>query len=262
MPVSEISPEMLKIATDAVEVVKEYPRTEAVLKIFPELSQNNDIASDFLFSELKRIEALTSLQKLSDIENGTNLLEKYLKNFDEVSRIQALREIGRTSSVIEQQMRRLDAADKLKDAHSWIKEINPNLSPDKIVQAELGIDIDKIVKDPYMNNCGACTISVFSRLEGVDGFVATKNNIKSLEEMTAITGREFVNMTPEMIEQYLIDQGSGSHAMIGVYRAAGSGHFFNAANIDGRIVALDGQDGSIAPWPPDYGNVTEWHMSV
>ncbi len=80
--------------------------------------------------------------------------------------------------------------------------------------------------------------------------------------MNALTGMEQVTMTPEEIQQTLLDQGNGAHAIIGIDRADGPGHWFNAANIDGKVVAIDGQTGEISDWPPDYGDVTNWDMSM
>ena len=32
--------------------------------------------------------------------------------------------------------------------------------------------------------------------------------------------------------------------------------------VDGKVVAIDGQTGEILDWPPDYGDVVNWEMSV
>ena len=71
-----------------------------------------------------------------------------------------------------------------------------------------------------------------------------------------------VSMSPAEIERRLLEQGDGAHAIIGIDRAEGPGHWFNAACIDGRVVAIDGQTGEITEWPPDYGNVVNWEMSI
>ena len=87
-------------------------------------------------------------------------------------------------------------------------------------------------------------------------------NIGYNSEIEALTGMEQVSMSPQEIEQRLLDAGDGAHAIIGIDRAEGPGHWFNAACINGKVVAIDGQDGSISEWPPDYGNVVNWEMSV
>lgn len=137
----------------------------------------------------------------------------------------------------------------LNDIQSWLGDINPNFD---------AFDPDS----PYCNNCGSCALAVYKRLEGDTESVASAENIGYNEEMEALTGMEQVSMSPEEIERSLLTQGDGAHAIIGIDRAEGAGHWFNAANIGGRIVAIDGQTGEIRDWPPDYGDVVNWEMSV
>ncbi len=80
--------------------------------------------------------------------------------------------------------------------------------------------------------------------------------------MEALTGMEQIPLSPEEIAARLLEAGDGAHAIIGIDRAVGAGHWFNAANIGGKVVAIDGQSGEINDWPPDYGNVVNWEMSV
>lgn len=139
---------------------------------------------------------------------------------------------------------------RLRNINSWIGEINPNFDP---------FDIDS----PYCNNCGCCALSIYSRLEGIGKICATDINIPRDPQMEAIIGKKFIPMTPEAIEQYMLDRGTGAHEIIGINRYSGPGHWFNVANIDGRVVAIDGQDGSIRGWPPEhYGDIAEWEISV
>ena len=137
----------------------------------------------------------------------------------------------------------------IDDVCSWLRDINPNFD---------AFDPES----PYCNNCGSCAFAVFQRLEGNTEICATAENIGYNEEMEALTGMEQVPMSPEDIEQALLSQGNGAHAIIGIDRAEGPGHWFNAACIDGKVVAIDGQTGEITDWPPDYGNVVNWEMSV
>ncbi len=139
--------------------------------------------------------------------------------------------------------------DEINEVGSWLKEINPNFDP---------FDWES----PYNNNCGSCTYAVYRRLEGDTEIVATADNIGYNSEMEALTGMEQVSMSPEEIASRLLEQGEGAHAIIGVDRAEGPGHWFNAACIDGKVVAIDGQSGEILDWPPDYGDVVNWEMSV
>ena len=73
---------------------------------------------------------------------------------------------------------------------------------------------------------------------------------------------EQVSMSPYEIEQRLLSEGDGAHAIIGIDRAQGAGHWFNAACLNGKVVAIDGQSGEVMDWPPDYGDVVNWEMSV
>ena len=100
-------------------------------------------------------------------------------------------------------------------------------------------------------------------LSGNPDIAATAENIGTVEEMNALTGMEQVPMGPDEIQQYLLQQGPGAHAIVGIDRAEGPGHWFNAICLDDHtVVALDGQTGEIYDWPPDYGDVTNWDVSV
>ena len=140
-------------------------------------------------------------------------------------------------------------AQDLEEIQSWLGDINPNFD---------AFDPES----PYCNNCGSCALAVYRRLEGDTTSCASAENIGYNEEMEAITGMEQVSMSPEEIERTLLEQGDGAHAIIGIDRAEGPGHWFNAACVDGRVVAIDGQTGEITDWPPDYGDVVNWEMSV
>ena len=137
----------------------------------------------------------------------------------------------------------------IRDIDNWLGDINPNFDE---------FDTDS----PYCNNCGSCAYAVWKRLEGNDDICASAENIGYNDEMEALTGMEQVSMSPDDIESGLLAQGDGAHAIIGIDRAEGPGHWFNAACIDGKVVAIDGQSGEIFDWPPDYGDVVNWEMSV
>lgn len=138
---------------------------------------------------------------------------------------------------------------KLTDLSNWLGDINPNFDE---------FDIDS----PYCNNCGSCAYAVYQRLEGSNDACASADNIPYNSDMTALTGMEQVSMSPEEIKNRLLAEGDGAHAIIGIDRAEGCGHWFNAACIDGKVVAIDGQTGEVTDWPPDYGNVVNWEMSI
>lgn len=101
------------------------------------------------------------------------------------------------------------------------------------------------------------------RLEGNGTPVASAENIGTIAEMNALTGMEQVSMSPDEIRDTLTGMGPGSHAIIGIDRSEGPGHWFNAYCPDGvHVYAIDGQTGQIDDWPPDYGDVTNWDMSI
>ena len=137
----------------------------------------------------------------------------------------------------------------IDEVGNWLEEINPNFDP---------FDLES----PYCNNCGSCAYAVYRRLEGDNEICATEENIGYNDQMEALTGMEQVSMSPEEIQKRLIESGDGAHAIIGIDRSEGPGHWFNAANIGGKIVAIDGQSGEVTDWPPDYGDVVNWEMSV
>lgn len=143
----------------------------------------------------------------------------------------------------------LHEAQDMSEVQAWLGDINPNFD-----------EFDP--ESPYCNNCGSCALAVYQRLEGDADSCASAENIGYNEEMEAITGMEQVSMDPSEIERRLLEEGDSAHAIIGIDRAEGTGHWFNAACIDGQVVAIDGQTGEISEWPPDYGDVVNWEMSV
>lgn len=137
----------------------------------------------------------------------------------------------------------------IEGVRSWLKEVNPNYDP---------FDFSS----PYIVNCGACAYVVHERLNGNDAVCASANNISTTGEMEKLLGRKIVSTTPEIIHDTLMEIGDGAHSVIGVDRSCGPGHWFNAACIEGKVVAIDGQSGEIKEWPPDYGDVVSWEMSI
>ena len=137
----------------------------------------------------------------------------------------------------------------VNDVSEWLGDINPNFD-----------EFDP--ESPYCNNCGSCAFAVYQRFEGSTDSCASADNIGYNSEMEALTGMDQVSMSPDEIEQRLLAEGDGAHAIIGIDRAQGPGHWFNAACINGKVVAIDGQSGEIRDWPPDYGDVVNWEMSV
>lgn len=142
-------------------------------------------------------------------------------------------------------------AQGLDDIKSWLGEINPKYTGDPF--------------DKYSNNCGSCAAAVHARLEGDGTAVATANTL-SVPEMESVTGRLQRTMSPSEIHDALVAEGPGAHAVIGVDRQTGPGHWFNAYYDGKQVVAIDGQSGRILGWPPDYGvptsPVVNWDAGI
>ena len=200
---------------------------------------------------------------LSEAERAELIKDNYAKrdlfsqNYDkEFAELQAAREelAGKVSSSqldATNAVQEIDVTDvpTLEDVSDWINDINPNYDP-----------FDW--QSPYSNNCGSCAFAVEQRLDGNTDISATSENIGTIEEMNKITGMEQVAMSPDEIKDYLVSQGPGSHGIVGIDRVSGPGHWFNAYYDGEKVVAIDGQTGEINDWPPDYGDVTNWDISV
>lgn len=134
---------------------------------------------------------------------------------------------------------------------TWLGEINPNFNP---------YDAD----DRYENNCGCCAYAVSQRLEGKEDISSGPDNIGTEEGMEAITGHEFKETSPEEISSSLIDKGPGAHAIVGIDRVEGPGHWFNVYCPDGKnVYYVDGQNNMVEGWPPkDLGNISRWVMEI
>lgn len=142
----------------------------------------------------------------------------------------------------------------LNDATKWIADINPNYYSPFILPKN----------NPYRVNCGSCAFAVDARLSGSDDLIASRTNISTDYAMEVATGKKCVYMPIEHIEDYLRNQGPGSHLIVGINRGptpdgySQSGHWFNAFFDGENFYTIDGQCGKILEWPYDYGCVTEW----
>ena len=213
-----------------------------------------------LNEELKQINENPNLSEAERAELIKDIYAKrdlFSQNYDkEFAELQAAREdlAGKVSSSqldAKNAVQEIDVTDvpKLEDVSDWINDINPNYDP-----------FDW--QSPYSNNCGSCAFAVEQRLDGNTDISATSENIGTIEEMNKITGMEQVAMSPDEIKDYLVSQGPGSHGIVGIDRVSGPGHWFNAYYDGEKVVAIDGQTGEINDWPPDYGDVTNWDISV
>jgi hypothetical protein len=136
----------------------------------------------------------------------------------------------------------------LPEVESWLGDINPNYASDPF--------------DPrWSENCGSCTLAVFKRFDGELDVIATDKTF-SIPEMENATGLRQVSLSPEDIAQKLIEQGPGSHTVIGIDREVGPGHWFNAVYDGERVYAVDGQTNRIHDWPPDFGPVSNWDAGI
>lgn len=169
---------------------------------------------------------------------------------DDVELTDGAMEVNGETAEAEDVVEETETVPNLENVSGWLNEVNPNFDP---------FDLDS----PYCNNCGSCAYAVYQRLEGIStDSCASAENIGYNSEMEALTGMEQVSMSPAEIEERLLEQGDGAHAIIGIDRMEGPGHWFNAACLDGKVVAIDGQSGEILDWPPDYGDVVNWEMSI
>jgi hypothetical protein len=141
------------------------------------------------------------------------------------------------------------AGASVEDIQGWLGNINPGYSP----FSKRG------------SNCGNCALAVFKTLNGGAASDAGLGTL-STDQMEAATGRKQISMSPSEIETLLRAAGPGSHAVVGIDRASGPGHWFNAYYDGHDVWAVDGQTGTIKGWPPNYGSpsnpITLWDSSV
>ena len=102
----------------------------------------------------------------------------------------------------------------ISEIKSWLSDINPSYTGDQF--------------SPYSWNCGSCALAVFKRLSGDTSAVAGADMLTPVHEVESVTMKNQIQMTPSEISNYLINQGPGSHAVVGVDRSDDSGHWFNA----------------------------------
>ena len=132
------------------------------------------------------------------------------------------------------------------DIRAWLDQVNPNYNGSP--------------HDPYSNNCGSCSVSVHDGLNGGAPNPAGPDTL-TIPEMEAATGLPQVPMSPTEIADELIAGGPGSHAVIGIDRPHGPGHWFNAYYDGTKVYAVDGQTGQILDWPPSYG-ASNWDAAI
>jgi hypothetical protein len=120
---------------------------------------------------------------------------------------------------------------------SWLRAVNAD-------EAQPGRD----------NNCGECARAVHGTWHGRPAAAAALADRDSAGEaagrMAEWAGRRPVRATMAEIGQRLEQLGPGSSAVVGCDWKGGGGHWFNAVNDAGRVLAVDGQRNRVGPWPP------------
>ncbi|MCK9897876.1 toxin glutamine deamidase domain-containing protein [Frankia sp. AgB32] len=119
----------------------------------------------------------------------------------------------------------------------WVEDINPD-------RAAPGRD----------NNCGDCTRASELTWRGEPSEAAALADPDALGEpagrMQVWAGAEFRLSDSDEIEDDLRRAGPGSSAVVLVRWSTSGAHFFNAVNEGGRVLAVDGQGGTVEAWPP------------
>lgn len=240
------SPKVLKRDLTDEELAARDRDTEETLDNYREnlrdYGVDEETIEEFIDQERDKINA--EYESLDNGDTSSNIYHMPT-NWEEVANELKNPENASDSTNVEQ----IAEAQDINDISGWLGDINPNFD-----------EFDP--ESPYCNNCGSCAFAVYNRLNGDTDMCASAENIGYNDEMNALTGMEQVSMSPDEIESRLLAEGNGAHAIIGIDRAQGPGHWFNAACVDGKVVAIDGQTGEILDWPPDYGDVVNWEMSV
>ncbi|MGH9100890.1 MAG: toxin glutamine deamidase domain-containing protein [Acidimicrobiales bacterium] len=104
------------------------------------------------------------------------------------------------------------------------------------------------------NNCGECARAVDNTWHGLPAAAAELANRKVGGERPAVMN-EWAGESPEpasmaAIGQRLRELGPGSSAVVGFDRKDAPGHWFNAVNHEGTVLAVDGQVARFEDWPP------------
>ncbi|TGL66540.1 polymorphic toxin-type HINT domain-containing protein, partial [Leptospira kmetyi] len=98
------------------------------------------------------------------------------------------------------------------------------------------------------SNCTNCVIATDSTLAGQPASAMRLESGRPLSFLEDHYGKKFQNVNNlNDISDILSKAGSGSRGIIAGYRANGvEGHVFNAVNVNGKILFIDGQTGRIA----------------
>jgi hypothetical protein len=110
------------------------------------------------------------------------------------------------------------------------------------------------------NNCGECARAVYSTWYGKSATAAAMADPDSggepADRMAEWAGYEPVPGTMSDIGRRLMELGPGSSAIVGCdWKDVRGGHWFNAVNDAGTVLAVDGQRNRVGSWPPTVREV-------
>jgi len=142
-------------------------------------------------------------------------------------------------------------ADYARPAHAPPRVDGPHESPRPWLRA-VNADEARPGRD---NNCGECTRAVHGTWHGRPAAAAALADRDSAGEparrMAEWAGQRPVPATMAEIGQRLERLGPGSSAVVGCdWKGGAGGHWFNAVNHAGSVLAVDGQRNRVGPWPP------------
>jgi hypothetical protein len=130
-----------------------------------------------------------------------------------------------------------DISEPFRHPAEWVDAINPD-------RAAPGRN----------NNCGECARATELAWRGVPAQAAAYADASAPGErdarMAQWSGHELAAADFDTIQQKVLDGGHGTSALVAVSWEEGGGHWFNAVNHEGVVLAVDGQRGSVEQWPP------------
>ncbi|MCK9897494.1 toxin glutamine deamidase domain-containing protein [Frankia sp. AgB32] len=136
------------------------------------------------------------------------------------------------------EVRKPDAPTPFRDPRDWVADVNPDAhAPGR------------------KNNCGECTRATelswrgFPAVSAAYGYPERPGEHDERMEEWSRT-----NLRPQSFDQVearLTEDGHGASALVAVgWQEDGGGHWFNAVNYHGEVLAVDGQQGTVERWPP------------
>ncbi|GGZ81565.1 MULTISPECIES: RHS repeat-associated core domain-containing protein [Streptomyces rochei group] len=114
--------------------------------------------------------------------------------------------------------------------------------------------MNRINPEGGRKNCGLCATAGDDLMAGRNpNGVSGADRPMTRAEVSAITGRPFRQVGGlNVIVSDILRWGPGARAIVGAWPEKGLGHYFNVANIDGKVVFLDFQSGKANPAHKKY----------